>query len=280
MFATTYSLQQFPASGRKNPPRWRLLALTLLVIAGFNLRAQTNQTSQPPDPSRFVAHAAQVLATAQEHLHREPTNSAAALEFGRAVFERAEFATNDTERATLAQRGIASCRKLTARESNSAPAHYYLAMNLGQLARTKSLGALPIVDEMEREFKIARQLDERISFAGPDRNLGLLYLQAPGWPTSIGSRSKARKHLERAVELAPDHPENRLNLIEAYLKWSDRNGARREMKSLEALWPAARANLAGEAWASDWADWESRLEKARKKIEKLSQPVESPRNKN
>lgn len=55
-----------------------------------------------------------------------------------------------------------------ARDPKSAAGHYYLGMNLGQLARTKLLGALKLVDEMEREFKAAVALDERFDHA--DRN--------------------------------------------------------------------------------------------------------------
>src|SRR5260370_16378550 len=54
-----------------------------------------------------------------------------------------------------------------------------------------------------------------------------LPIYAPSW-ISIGSKSKARKHLIHAVELAPNYPENRLNLAEGYVKWSDRVGVRRE----------------------------------------------------
>ena len=39
----------------------------------------------------------------------------------------------------------AACRQALAQGSNSAPAHYYLGMNLGQLARTRGLSALKLV---------------------------------------------------------------------------------------------------------------------------------------
>jgi hypothetical protein len=90
-------------------------------------------------------------------------------------------------------------------------------MNLGQLARTKGLSALKLVDQMEGEFTRARDLDEHLDYAGPDRSLGLLYRDAPVIG-SVGSRTRAREHLRRAVEVAPQYPENRLSLIEAYLK--------------------------------------------------------------
>ena len=37
-------------------------------------------------------------------------------------YDLADFATNDTERAQLANQGIAACRQLVAREPKSAPA--------------------------------------------------------------------------------------------------------------------------------------------------------------
>ena len=84
------------------------------------------------------------------------TNDAtAAWEFARACFDFADYATNDTEHAAIAIQGIAASRQAIAREPNSAPGHYYLGENLGQLARTETIGALKLVKEMEREFKTA-----------------------------------------------------------------------------------------------------------------------------
>ena len=131
-------------------------------------------------------------------------------------------------------------------------------MNLGQLARTRTLGALSLVNEMEALFLSVRVADERFDEAGPDRCLGLLYRDAPGWPLSVGSRSKARRHLRRAVELAPEFPENRLNLIEGLLQWNDLKEARRETESTAALLPGARQRLSGDAWRSSWMDWDRR----------------------
>jgi hypothetical protein len=77
----------------------------------------------------------------------------------------------------------------------------------------------------------------------------------------VGSQSKARKHLERAVELAPDYPENRLNLAEAALKWRDKKLAQRERDALQILWPVAKTNFAGADWDAFWADWQPRYDK-------------------
>ena len=225
-----------------------------------------------------AAHAQKILQEAELPYRQAPTNATAAWQFGRACFDLAELATNNTQRASLAERGIKACRVATGRTPNSAPAHYYLAMNLGQLARTRGLSALWLVDEMEREFARARELDPRLHYAGPDRNLGLLYRDAPVIG-SVGSRSRAREHLTRAVELAPEFPENRLSLIEAYLKWGDRAGAARELQALQGTWPKARTNLVGQAWAASWADWEPRLKQLKKKLEEPRKVLGAPRDK-
>jgi len=246
-----------------------------LLLGGIALASGAVAEPVNTGKARLVAHAQAVYAAAQTRFAAEPTNAVAAWEFARAAFDRAEFATNDTERATLAEQGIAACRGALAGNPKSAPAHYYLGMNLGQLARTKSLGALKIVNEIEREFKAARVLDERFDFAGPHRNLGLLYRDAPSIG-SVGSRSKARQHLLRAAVLSPDYPGNRLNLAESALRWRDTKTAQRELAALDELWPAAQAKLAGADWEASWLEWNSRRDELRIKAKELAKPLASP----
>lgn len=227
----------------------------------------------------FATRAQKIFKSSQTRWKTEPTNLEAATKFAQAAFDWAEFSQDNKQREEIALSGIEACRKIISSQSNSAAAHYYLSMNLGQLARTKSLGALKLVSEMEMEFQTARNLDEQFDFAGPDRNLGLLYAEAPGWPTSIGNRSKSRHHLQRAVLLKPGYPENRLNLLEAYLKWSDRPAAEREFFALKELWPAAKKELSGEQWEASWADWTKRWEKVQSKFAPSHRDSSSPKNK-
>ena len=247
----------------------------------LGLGAETGQLlARPPaTETDFAAAAQRTFQLAQTLYRNTPGEATAAWEFARACFDLAEFAANNTQRAALAEQGIAACQQAVTRVSNSAPAHYYLGMNLGQLARTKTLGALKLVNQMQREFTRALELDEKFDWAGPDRSLGLLYSDAPTLG-SIGSRSKARKHLKRAAELAPQYPENRLNLTEAYVKWGESNNARHELAGLMEVWPGARTNLVGAAWAVSWADWEPRLKKLRKKLEEPPKALGAPREKN
>ena len=276
------------SSRQITPPRparrffWPAAFIASLWTSANLFSADTNQITASPAQvkANSAARARAALAEARSRFRADTNNAEAAWQFARACFDAADTATNNAVKAEVAEQGIAACRQLLGRDSNSVPAHYYLGMDLGQLADTKrNPSAFKIVKEMEREFQAARSLDERLDYAGPDRNLGLLYWQAP-IIVSIGSRSKARQHLQRAVELAPDYPENRLNLAEACLKWGDRNGARSELKALEELWPAARKKFSGEDWADDWIDWESRLNKARDKAGETTKPLAAPSQKN
>ncbi len=241
---------------RKPRPRCRQRRFLLLALLCAGLCRAGGAEGPVPGPASS-AHAERLYRKAAAALEAAPSNTTAAWQFARACFDRAEFARDNTERAALAERGIAAARAALARDTNTAALPYYLGMNLGQLARTRTLGALPLVREMEDLFQRARRLDERFDAAGPDRNLGLLYLEAPGWPVSIGHRGKARQHLTRAVELAPEHPENWLNLLEARLRWGETN-LTPELRRLAELLPRARQRLGGESWSAAWEDWNRR----------------------
>ena len=197
-------------------------------------------------------------------------------QFARAAFDMGDLATNNSQRAEIAQEAIDACKHALAQKPDSAQLHYYLGLNQGQLARTRTLGALRLVDQMEREFTRAIELDPRFDYAGAERSIGLLYRDAPVL-ASIGSKSKARTHLQRALELAPGYPENRLNVVESELKWGERKAARSDLKVLEEALPAARSEFSGSAWVGSWADWNSRVQKARKTLEEPAR-LESPRH--
>lgn len=253
---------------------WPLFPLFVAVfVAALHPSCLAADTNSPAHID-FAARARDAYERARHQYDANPTNAAAAIDFARTCFDWADLVKTDRERAAIAKEGIAACEDALKRDARSAPAHYYLAMDYGQLARTETLGALKLVREMETEYKAVVDLDEDYDYAGADRGLGLLYRDAPSWG-SIGSRSKARLHLQRAVDLAPDYPENLLNLAETYLKWADREAARNELDALDKIWSAARAKFTGDAWALSWQDWEARLAEARQRLGKLSRPPRS-----
>lgn len=243
------------------------VAALCLVVGGMAmLLGRSNVLAEPastPIESQantlnFAQRAEKAFASAKARFETETNNSEAKWQFARTCYDWADFSTSDKQRADIAKQGIAACHELIDANAASAPGHYYLAMNLGQLAQTKSLGALKIVGQMEAEFKIALSLDPQFDFAGADRGLGLLYLEAPGWPASIGSKTKARQYLQKALKLFPDFPENLLDLIEAELKWNEKRDALRDLAALNELWPVAQKKFVDDKWAWSWADWERR----------------------
>ena len=244
---------------------WLLCLCWLCAQAGA---AETNLISTNLVPAKISPgeRLDKQLRTARTQFLADTNNAIYAWQLGRACFEWNENLKDPNQQEKFAKEGIAASRQAVALAPPSAPAHYYLGLTLGQFADTKrNMAALKMVKEMEREFQTTRELDEHFDFGGADRNLGLLYHQAPTI-ISIGSRSKARLHLQRAVELAPEFPENRLNLIETLLEWGDHAAARRELKALEKIWPDAEKNFSGETWADAWAEWKKRRDRLRESV--------------
>jgi tetratricopeptide (TPR) repeat protein len=242
---------------------WLLVCIFCLALRPFDAAGQVNH--------QFAARHLHSYLVAKTNWLTASTNVVRAWEFARATYDWAEFATNDTRRAQIAGEGIDAARRAIQTDPQCAPAHYYLGMNLGQLARTRLLGALKLVVEMEAHFKRAAELDPHFDFAGPDRNLGLLYREAPGWPASIGNRSKARHHLERAVELSPAYPANQLELLTAYLDWKETRPAEKLAPAVQKCLAAARDQFTGEAWEWSWDDWNRSWRIQQERLKKLSQ---------
>lgn len=242
-----------------------LLGLVFCLAGPGWLRAEDAPLAVPPIIQRNYD-------SARQNYEAHPDDDRVAWQFGHASFDRAEYARDGEERASLANAGIAACLKVTQRNPGLAEGHYYLGLNLAQLARTKMLGALPIVREMEREWLAAAAVDENLDYAGADRYVGLLYRDAPGRPLSVGNTGKARHYLQRAVELYPNFPENELNLIETYLMWKKTNSATAELDKLRQSLPAAHKEFSSEYWQDSWRDWNARLGKIDAALGNTPQP--------
>lgn len=239
--------------------RFMILSMVILIVTAGHLCARTAREEV------FATHAEAAYRRAQAEYWTQINNPDRACEYARTCYNWADWATNKSQRAAIAQDAIAACRRALL-FTNCAAAHYYMGLNMGQLAQAQTLRALGLVHEMQREFQTAAGLDAHFDFAGPKRCLGLLYRDAPGWPLSIGDRHTALEFLQSAGALAPDDPENILNLAETYLKWGDAANARIQLQVLDALWPNAQKSLVGETWEYDWYDWARRRDAVRLKV--------------
>ena len=246
------------------------LCMQRMLAAGLWLAVAMNGLGQTVPSHVFRARAKTAFELAQKNFLADTNSTLAARQLARASFELADLATNEPQSAASARRGIEVCRAWVTREPKAGPGHYYLAMNLGELAQAEapSIAAYKLVHEVEREFKLAAELDVRFDYGGPARTLGELYFQAPGWPLSVGSKHKAREWFERAVALAPEYPDNQLNLAEAQLKWHQPEALTVTLKNLAAIWPAARTNFTGEVWEPNWQDWNVRWAALQAEVQK------------
>jgi tetratricopeptide (TPR) repeat protein len=66
------------------------------------------------------------------------------------------------------------------------------------------LGALGPAKAARERFETALAIDEAAMDGSAHTSLGTLYHKVPGFPIAFGSDKKARAHLERALQLAPD----------------------------------------------------------------------------
>jgi hypothetical protein len=239
-----------------------MIAGAVVLLAGtVGVQAFADESSfvgERTASTDFLAKAKAAFEAAQSAQSTNADNLKANIDLARTAFDYADISRTDHEREPIALKGIAAGRAAIGIDANSAPAHYYLALNLGQDARTKMLGALKLLTEMEHELKRAAELDPKFDYGGPNRTLGDLYLEAPGWPTSIGSKSKARQNLERAVELAPEYPDNHLSLIEALQKWHDKDSLPDRVAAYEKLLPSAKEKFTGAQWEDEWVSWDKR----------------------
>ena len=214
----------------------------------------------------------------RERFESDSLNADAAWRFGKACFGWADFARDNAERERIALQGIDACRQAIETQSDLAAAHHFLALNLGQLARTRRLRALTLVEQMETALKRAIELDSRIEHGSPDRSLGLLYFEAPGWPLSIGDSRKAILHLEKAVRIDPEYPENRLCLLEALVRQGRLGPAQRVAREHAQALPRAKSVFEGPDWRLDWLDWNERWDRLQKRLV-LVDPPEGTLNK-
>jgi tetratricopeptide (TPR) repeat protein len=215
----------------------------------------------PSDDHTPVASHARALRdyeSASRRWKADTNNLEASWQLGRACFDLADAATNNTQRAQIAQEGIIASRRATVIDPKLAAGYYYLGLNLGQLARARPLSAIGILDDVESAWLSAIALDPKFEYSGSHRAIGVLYRDAPGWPLSLGNRKKSLFHLEKAVEVSPDYPGNRLYLLETWLKWGKKDEARAALDVTRKVMEKAPASFTGPAWTEALADWDRR----------------------
>ena len=100
-------------------------------------------------------------------------------------------------------------------------------------------------------------------YAGPERNLGLLYRDAPGMAGQHRQQAQGAAISGTGRQARAGLSRKSSDLAEAYLKWNEPDDAKNELNALDAVWPEAQTNFTGE-WAQSWDDWSTRRDAAHK----------------
>jgi len=173
----------------------------------------------------------------------------------RASIPVGEGAVDGKARAAAFERGARTAQLAIALDPARAEAHYYYALNLGLLARERPSTGIESIKAMIPQLKQALAVDPGLDQAGPQRTLALVYLRAPGWPTSVGDEEAGLEKARLAVAAAPGYPMNQIVLAEALIANQLEDEAR------EAL-ARARELLASGQWrASERREAEAAVEK-------------------
>ena len=178
--------------------------------------------------------------------------------------------TDKQRRASYAQKGIDLAKRAVEVDPKRVEGQYYLGINIGQSATTKTVGAYMMVPRVVKAGTAAMKIDEKYDHAGPSRLVGTVYAKAPPWPASIGDLDEGLQHLAHAVQLAPDYPQNHLHYGDALL--SDN-----KLAEAEAEYKLVLAAPMQPAWAHRAERWKHDAEVGLKKIaEKRTEALRAP----
>jgi tetratricopeptide (TPR) repeat protein len=228
-----------------------LLLLSALPLGGCPATLPPNLREATVKPSDLPGTAEEVLRYAEDESKKETAsaeeNVIVAVDHGlgkdgksyellwrgaRACAWLTEEFTEKNTRASYAQKGVDYARRAIELEPKRVEAHYYLGINLGQSATTKTVGAYSMVPKVVKAAESAMAIDERFDHAGPPRLYGTVFAKAPAWPASIGDLDKGIQFLSRAVQLAPEYPQNHLHYGDALLSDGKLNEAEAEYKKV------------------------------------------------
>lgn len=175
-----------------------------------------------------------------------------------------EYGGDDKVRESHVRRGLTWVNTSLKANPDGVEGQFYHGVLSGLLGDLDNSYGMDAVKQIEERMTALMERDTDIAHGGPQRVFGVLLLRAPGPPASIGSLRNARKHLERAVEIAPNWPENQLYMAEWEFAWaSDKDKPEfatqaRERLEKHLLGPDARPP-AGVGY--EWDVWQANARK-------------------
>ena len=115
------------------------------------------------------------------------------------------YELQDDEQAQAFEQLIETAANAVAMEPSNAELLIWKAIIESTYAgKATSLAALRLVKAARADLEAAMEIDPMALDGSAYTSLGALYYQVPSWPLAFGSSKKARKLLEKAIEVNPD----------------------------------------------------------------------------
>jgi tetratricopeptide (TPR) repeat protein len=163
------------------------------------------------------------------------------------------------ERADYAQKCLDYAKPATETNTRGAWGWYLLGACTGRIAQSQAKGGAEAVKKIDEAAKNAVELDPRVDHAGPLRLQGSLYAKAPNNMAS-GGLDEGLASLKRAIDLAPNDPENHLELGDALLKDGSLDDAEKQYRAVLNAQPLPE-------WGKRLDQWKKAAEAGIKKVE-------------
>lgn len=204
--------------------------------------------------------------------HVKASQSTVTDELARASEKSALAAMSSKDRSdtkSFAENGVKEANLCLKNAPEAAACYYWRAVNTGLYYKIRIIGYQTGLKQMISDCEKVIDLAPSYEKAGAYRILGEIYTSVPqtgAHPDSvIRDLSKAEEFLLKAVEIAPDYPENHLALAEVQLDLKQPTLALKSVqkaRDLSALW---KNDVSHKEWLDKMNGLEKKLAKAAKK---------------
>ena len=176
--------------------------------------------------------------------------------------------SNRKESKTEALAGREYAKLCLERMPENAGCYYWRAVNTGLYYSIHIIGYQRGIKQMIADCKKVNKLSPSYEHAGAYRMLGQLYTQLPqtaGRPDSITrDLSLADDYLQKAIEIAPDYPENRLSYASTLLAEGKTSEAAKELAKTKELMPHWKKDISYNDWKKTTLTLDKKIAKASK----------------
>jgi hypothetical protein len=177
-----------------------------------------------------------------------------------------EYGGDEVERERHTRQGLIYANTALKQKPDGREAVFYHGVLAGFLGDLDHDYGLDAVKKIQADMSKLIDVDQDISHGGPWRVLGVLQLRAPGPPVSIGSLRNGRKNLKKALEKAPDWPENHLYMAEAEFDWAkekDKPKYKDEANERLDKYLLGESAKAPAGFETEFAEWQKKAKKLR-----------------